>query len=147
MDSKNTDVIDLEASRCQSAYEYILKSRNVRKAKQILANLIKQLKENINEDSIELNTEYENTITLNDQATYPGDLELESKMELVRSLEETGRRVRVKAKRRQRLPSNEGWIVGGPDLIMRFPNFDSTEKSPVASTTGRLLYEISIARN
>ena len=37
-------------------------------------------------------------------------------MELVRSLAETGRRIRVKAKRRQRLPCNEGWIVGGPDL-------------------------------
>ena len=81
MNSKNTDVIDLEASRCESAYEYILKSKNVTKAKQILANLIKQLKENINGDSIELNTEYENTIALSDQGTYPGDLELESKIE------------------------------------------------------------------
>ena len=37
-------------------------------------------------------------------------------MELVRELAETGRRIRVEAGRRQRLPCGEGWIVSGPDL-------------------------------
>ena len=37
-------------------------------------------------------------------------------MELVRSLTELGRRIRVDAKRRQRLPCSSGWIVGGPNL-------------------------------
>ena len=42
--------------------------------------------------------------------------ELENEMELVRSLTELGRRIRVDAKRRQRLPCSSGWIVGGPNL-------------------------------
>ena len=46
----------------------------------------------------------------------PLDEALESRMELVRLLAENGRRIRVDAKRRQRLPCLEGWIVGGPDL-------------------------------
>ena len=37
-------------------------------------------------------------------------------MELVRSIAEAGRRVRVEAGRRQRLPCRSGWIVGGPEL-------------------------------
>jgi len=37
-------------------------------------------------------------------------------MEIVRELAETGRRIRVDADRRQRLPCAEGWIVSGPDL-------------------------------
>ena len=37
-------------------------------------------------------------------------------MTLVRELAETGRRIRVDADRRQRLPCAEGWIVSGPDL-------------------------------
>ena len=37
-------------------------------------------------------------------------------MELVRELAETGRRIRVEAGRRQRLPCGEGWIVSGPEL-------------------------------
>jgi isoleucyl-tRNA synthetase len=37
-------------------------------------------------------------------------------MVLVRELAETGRRIRVDADRRQRLPCAEGWIVSGPDL-------------------------------
>ena len=46
----------------------------------------------------------------------PQDLELEKQMSIVRMLAETGRKIRVEAKRRQRLPCKEGWIVGGPDL-------------------------------
>ena len=46
----------------------------------------------------------------------PLNVALEAKMALVRQLAETGRRIRVNAKRRQRLPCLEGWIVGGPDL-------------------------------
>ena len=46
----------------------------------------------------------------------PQDLVLEANMELVRELAETGRRIRVEAGRRQRLPCGEGWIVSGPDL-------------------------------
>ena len=37
-------------------------------------------------------------------------------MALVRKLAESGRRVRVEAGRRQRLPCKSGWIVGGPDI-------------------------------
>jgi isoleucyl-tRNA synthetase len=46
----------------------------------------------------------------------PQDLELEKKMALVRTLTETGRRIRVDSNRRQRLPCQSGWIVGGMDL-------------------------------
>jgi len=46
----------------------------------------------------------------------PQDMELESNMILVRELAETGRRIRVEAGRRQRLPCGEGWIVSGPNL-------------------------------
>ncbi|DAC19565.1 MAG TPA: hypothetical protein D7H90_01905 [Candidatus Poseidoniales archaeon] len=46
----------------------------------------------------------------------PQDLDLEREMELVRELAETGRRIRIDAQRRQRLPCAEGWIVAGPDL-------------------------------
>jgi isoleucyl-tRNA synthetase len=44
------------------------------------------------------------------------DDDLIANMELVRELAETGRRIRVDADRRQRLPCSEGWIVSGPDL-------------------------------
>ena len=44
------------------------------------------------------------------------DSEIIETMELVRELAETGRRIRVDADRRQRLPCAEGWIVSGPDL-------------------------------
>jgi len=46
----------------------------------------------------------------------PQDQSLEQNMELVRELAETGRRIRVEAGRRQRLPCGEGWIVSGPNL-------------------------------
>ena len=46
----------------------------------------------------------------------PQDVELEHEMELVRELAETGRRIRIDAQRRQRLPCAEGWIVAGPNL-------------------------------
>jgi len=46
----------------------------------------------------------------------PRDYSLEQQMELVRTLAESGRRVRVENNRRQRLPCRYGWIVGGPDL-------------------------------
>lgn len=46
----------------------------------------------------------------------PRDEVLEARMALVRQLAEMGRKIRVEAKRRQRLPCAEGWIVGGPDL-------------------------------
>ena len=46
----------------------------------------------------------------------PQDLELEKQMSIVRMLAETGRKIRVDAKHRQRLPCKEGWIVGGPNL-------------------------------
>ncbi len=46
----------------------------------------------------------------------PQDLKLEQKMTLVRTLTETGRRIRVDSDRRQRLPCKSGWIVGGTDL-------------------------------
>jgi isoleucyl-tRNA synthetase len=46
----------------------------------------------------------------------PQNWVLEQEMALVRKLAETGRRVRVDAGRRQRLPCKYGWIVGGPDI-------------------------------
>ena len=46
----------------------------------------------------------------------PQDLDLEASMALVRELAEVGRRIRVEAGRRQRLPCAQGWIVAGPDL-------------------------------
>jgi len=46
----------------------------------------------------------------------PVDPLIEMEMELIRSIAEAGRRVRVEAGRRQRLPCRSGWIVGGPDL-------------------------------
>lgn len=46
----------------------------------------------------------------------PHDSQLESEMELVRELAETGRRIRIDAQRRQRLPCAEGFIVAGPNL-------------------------------
>ncbi len=46
----------------------------------------------------------------------PGDETLEKKMALTRALAEAGRRVRVDADRRQRLPCQAGWLVGGPDI-------------------------------
>ena len=46
----------------------------------------------------------------------PQDLSLEEAMALVRELAETGRRIRIDAGRRQRLPCGDGWIVSGPDL-------------------------------
>ena len=46
----------------------------------------------------------------------PVDSDLIQTMELVRELAETGRKIRVDADRRQRLPCQEGWIVSGPDL-------------------------------
>ena len=53
-------------------------------------------------------------------ADWPVESEIDSdlleKMELVRELAETGRKIRVDAERRQRLPCAEGWIVAGPDL-------------------------------
>jgi len=46
----------------------------------------------------------------------PQDSELEQQMSVVRSLAETGRKIRVDVNRRQRLPCRSGWIVGGPEL-------------------------------
>jgi len=45
----------------------------------------------------------------------PRDPVLESTMTLVRELAEAGRRIRIDAGRRQRLPCGKGWIVAGPD--------------------------------
>jgi len=44
------------------------------------------------------------------------DEELEQRMALVRALAEAGRRIRVEAGRRQRLPCQAGWLVGGLDI-------------------------------
>jgi isoleucyl-tRNA synthetase len=44
------------------------------------------------------------------------DEDIIARMALVRELAETGRKIRVDANRRQRLPCAEGWIVSGPDL-------------------------------
>ena len=46
----------------------------------------------------------------------PHDTALETSMAIVRELAEVGRRIRIDAGRRQRLPCAQGWIVAGPDL-------------------------------
>lgn len=46
----------------------------------------------------------------------PKDERLETSMAVVRELAEVGRRIRIDAGRRQRLPCAQGWIVAGPDL-------------------------------
>jgi isoleucyl-tRNA synthetase len=46
----------------------------------------------------------------------PQDYGLEQQMLLVRNLAEAGRRIRVEAERRQRLPCRYGWIIGAPDI-------------------------------
>ena len=51
-----------------------------------------------------------------DRSLPPRDNYLEEEMSLVRTLAETGRRIRVEQDRRQRLPCRSGWIVGGPDI-------------------------------
>jgi len=51
-----------------------------------------------------------------DDALTSQDLNLEQQMSVVRSLAETGRKIRVDVNRRQRLPCRSGWIVGGPEL-------------------------------
>ena len=54
--------------------------------------------------------------SLVDKSLPPQDIELEQKMVIVRTITETGRRIRVDSNRRQRLPCQSGWIVGGIDL-------------------------------
>jgi len=54
--------------------------------------------------------------SLVDRNLPPRDHSIEQQMSLVRALAEAGRRIRVEANRRQRLPCRAGWIVGGPDL-------------------------------
>jgi isoleucyl-tRNA synthetase len=46
----------------------------------------------------------------------PRDPPLDERMALTRALAEAGRRVRVDGSRRQRLPCQAGWLVGGPDI-------------------------------
>ena len=56
-------------------------------------------------------------------------------MALVRTLAETGRRIRVeRADRRQRLPCKSGWMVGGPD-ISQFHDLLSEELNVESLTT------------
>ena len=55
-------------------------------------------------------------------------------MSLVRSLAEAGRRIRVESNRRQRLPCQTGWIVGGPD-ISRFNDILAEELNVEVLTT------------
>ncbi|MEC8873804.1 MAG: DUF5915 domain-containing protein, partial [Candidatus Thermoplasmatota archaeon] len=64
----------------------------------------------------------------------PQDWALEQEMALVRTLAETGRRIRVEADRRQRLPCKAGWIVGGPD-ISRFHELLANELNVESLTT------------
>ncbi len=64
----------------------------------------------------------------------PRDHALEQEMSLVRELAETGRRIRVEADRRQRLPCRSGWIVGGPDL-MKFHDILAEELNVEVLTT------------
>ena len=69
-----------------------------------------------------------------DSTLPPQDWALEQEMALVRTLAETGRRIRVEADRRQRLPCKSGWIVGGPD-ISQFHDLLSEELNVESLTT------------
>lgn len=62
------------------------------------------------------------------------DLGIEQEMSLIRSLAEAGRRIRVESNRRQRLPCQTGWIVGGPD-ISRFNDILAEELNVEVLTT------------
>ena len=62
------------------------------------------------------------------------DFGIEQEMPLVRSLAEAGRRIRVESNRRQRLPCQTGWIVGGPD-ISRFNDILAEELNVEDLTT------------
>ena len=59
---------------------------------------------------------WDESLVAETQQLPPHDADLEHEMELVRELAETGRRIRIDAQRRQRLPCAEGWIVAGPNL-------------------------------
>ena len=67
-------------------------------------------------DSIHRNLEGESVHMADWPKAEEVDSEIIETMALVRELAETGRRIRVDADRRQRLPCAEGWIVSGPDL-------------------------------
>ena len=62
------------------------------------------------------------------------DFGIEQEMSLVRSLAEAGRRIRVESNRRQRLPCQTGWIVGGPD-VSRFNDILAEELNVEVLTT------------
>ena len=62
------------------------------------------------------------------------DFGIEQEMSLVRSLAEAGRRIRVDSNRRQRLPCQTGWVVGGPD-ISRFNDILAEELNVEILTT------------
>jgi isoleucyl-tRNA synthetase len=62
------------------------------------------------------------------------DFGIEQEMSLVRSLAEAGRRIRVESNRRQRLPCQTGWIVGGLD-ISRFNDILAEELNVEVLTT------------
>ena len=62
------------------------------------------------------------------------DFGIEQEMTLVRSLAEAGRRIRVESNRRQRLPCQTGWIVGGPD-VSRFNDILAEELNVEILTT------------
>jgi len=62
------------------------------------------------------------------------DFGIEQEMALVRSLAEAGRRIRVESNRRQRLPCQTGWIVGGPD-VSRFNDILAEELNVEILTT------------
>jgi isoleucyl-tRNA synthetase len=69
-----------------------------------------------------------------DRALPTRDFGIEQEMSLVRSLAEAGRRIRVESSRRQRLPCQTGWIVGGPD-ISRFNDILAEELNVEVLTT------------
>ena len=67
-------------------------------------------------DTIHRNLEGDSVHLADWPSAGPIDSQVIETMALVRELAETGRRIRVDADRRQRLPCSEGWIVSGPDL-------------------------------
>ena len=92
-----------------------------------------QIHRGLTGDSVHL-TDWPTGSELVDRFLPDRDFGIEQEMSLVRSLAEAGRRIRVESNRRQRLPCQTGWIVGGPD-ISRFNDILAEELNVEVLTT------------
>ncbi|MEM7020579.1 MAG: hypothetical protein AAF512_24965, partial [Pseudomonadota bacterium] len=73
---------DIEQQEWLEALEDVLKTHGPRRAREILRALQnKALDAGISLEEATLNTPYRNTIPVHEQHTYPGDIELEERIE------------------------------------------------------------------